>query len=93
MSNDIGRPCERCGSLRWLLVERRPGLIAIAVGMLVAGVALRVWFASAAGNVAFVIAAGLACLTLGTLIRIRCVRCDPAWRMKAWKLAGRDLDG
>ncbi len=87
MSNDIGRPCERCG------VERRPSLIAIAVGILVAGLALKVWLASAAGTVAFVIAAGLACLTLGTLVRIRCVRCDPAWRIKAWKWAGRDLDG
>ena len=93
MANDISRPCERCGNLRWLLLERRPGLIAVAVGMLAAGVVLKVLLAGTAGPWALWVAAVLACMTLGTLVRLRCVRCEPAWRMKAWKLAGRDLDG
>jgi hypothetical protein len=67
MSKDIGRPCERCGNLRWL--------------------------GTTTGNGAFLVAAVLACMLVGALIRIRCVRCEPAWRTKAWKLAGRDLDG
>jgi len=93
MSKDMSRPCERCGNLRWLLLERRLGLIAVAVAILTAGVVLNVLLASATGRGVLLVAAVLACMTLGTLVRIRCVRCEPAWRMKAWKLAGRDLDG
>lgn len=93
MSKDISRPCERCGNLRWLLLERRMGLIAVAVGILAVGVVLNVLLAAAAGRRALLVAAVLACMILGALVRIRCVRCEPAWRTKAWKLAGRDLDG
>jgi hypothetical protein len=93
MSTDINWPCERCGKLRRLLLERRPGLIAIAVGILMVGVGPKFLLSGPAGPAALWIAAILACVTAGTLVRIRCVRCEPAWRMKAWKLAGRDLDG
>ena len=93
MSKDIGRPCERCGNLRWLLLERRLDLIAGAMGILSAGVVLRLLLGTTTGNGAFLVAAVLACMLVGALIRIRCVRCEPAWRTKAWKLAGRDLDG
>jgi hypothetical protein len=69
------------------------GLIAVAVGILTAGVVLYVLLAGAAGRGALLVTAVLACMILGALVRIRCVSCEPAWRTKAWKLAGRDLDG
>ena len=88
--SSINRPCERCGNLRWLLLERRLDLIAAAVAILSAGVVLKILLGGSAGQWAFLGAATLACMLLGALIRIRCVRCEPTWRMKAWKLAGRD---
>jgi hypothetical protein len=87
------RPCERCGNLRWLLFERRPAVIATALGVLAAGVALDVLLVGRARAVALLVVALLVSVALGALVRIRCVRCEPAWRTKEWKLAGRDLDG
>ncbi len=93
MSKDVSWPCERCGTLRWLLLEKRLGLIAVAVAIMIAGVALNVFLAGASGRGGLLVAAILAGGILSALVRIRCVRCEPAWRTKAWKLAGRDLDG
>ena len=93
MSSDISRPCERCGNLRWLLLERRPGLIATAMVVLAAGLVLNFMLVGLARAVALLVVAVLVSMTLGTLLRIRCVRCEPGWRAKAWKLAGRDPDG
>jgi hypothetical protein len=93
MSRDISWPCGRCGTLRWLLLERRPGRIAIGLGELAADVVLSVMLVGSARLAAHLVVAVLVCITLGGLVRIRCVRCEPSWRTKAWKLAGRDLDG
>jgi hypothetical protein len=80
---DISRPCERCGNLRWLLLERRLGLIALAMAVLAAGVVLNVLLPGPTGRGALLVGAVLACMIFGALVRVRCVRWEPALRMKA----------
>ena len=93
MSGDISSPCVRCGRLKWLLLERRPGLISIAGVVLGAGVVLNVMLVGRARAVVLYLAVVLVAMMLGSLVRIRCVRCEPLWKAKAWRLVGRDLDG
>lgn len=84
--------CPRCGGPKRVVVLRGPWRVAFSAALLV-GLAVAAWARWPAQwlPLAVVLAAGLAFSPALTLLRVRCLRCEPRWTERI--RAGRGTRG
>ncbi len=85
MTGEI-KPCDRCGGRKHLFLEKRPAILAIAAVLGIAVLALNVFIAGGFTRLGLALAVVVMGIIGISLVRIRCLRCEPSWKKKAWGL-------